>query len=165
MSRPPLILDACVVLNLAATDRMLEILRAYEGPFGAASIIPEREPLILDAQPVDFTGIPLLEMTDAEMEHFVELTAGLGDGESATLAIASARSAVPVTDDRKAINLWNRISSGTIIGTPDLMRCWADSQSVTPFEVSLAIRAIENRARFRPGRRHADYARWVEMLG
>lgn len=95
MSQSALILDACCILNLAATNRMPDILSAWPGEVGVASILPEREVLRLDDNASTcYEQIPLLEMTPPEMELFVELASLIGDGEAATLALAFLREAV-----------------------------------------------------------------------
>ena len=154
-----------MILNLAATERMPDILGAWGGPYGVPSLIPKLEPLSLDDVPVRYDGIPLLDMTEPEEELFLKLTSSIGDGEAATLAIALNREAVPATDDKKALNLWARHSAGPVVGTPNLMDLWATATKPEPAELARAIRAIEQRARFRPAQRHPYFQRWQEMKG
>jgi predicted nucleic acid-binding protein len=110
-----IIADASVAINLNATDRAMEILRAL--PFRVAMTEIAQSELQADrrsgrgdaallAKLVQAQCVAIVSLDAAALEIFAELVAGpaaetLDDGEAATIAYAVTRDAVPVIDERK----------------------------------------------------------------
>lgn len=160
----PLILDACVLINLLATGMADEIIDVQEH----SSVICRQvaaEALVLD-QPdgprirVHPENLPVVDLrSDDEYDHFVRLAMELGDGEAATIALARSRGYVVLTDDRKATRIAGEQGVATF-DTVDLLRTWAglkDDDAVVD-----AIARIEQRARFRPRGTHQHASWWSD---
>ena len=172
-----LLLDAGCLLNLYATDRLLEIAAALPWQLAVVDYVMEQEVLyvrIIGAQegtvPVDLSPLIdeglLLVMrleTPSEEASFVELAAVLDDGEAVTGAIALNRGHLIAIDDRKARRVLGEKASGMrLVSTLDLMHQWCPSVSVQ--EVSHALRAMQHRARYVPGQQDPLYAWWRDMM-
>ncbi|WP_156917475.1 hypothetical protein [Salinarimonas rosea] len=112
----PVVLDASVVINLHATERAAEILRAFDNPFFATSnacaelLNGERRgharPGFLQSL-IDQAAISEVRLTEACSAVYGELIEGsarqtLDDGEAATVAYAIDQGAYAMIDERKA---------------------------------------------------------------
>jgi predicted nucleic acid-binding protein len=114
----PLFLDASVIINLVASDRIDEILKAI----GRQIIIEKtvcnefkRDPRdggdakkVIDAL-VTGGRLTVVSLTDSQYETFLDLTGALppddiGDGEAATIACADGVGAA-IIDERKAMRV------------------------------------------------------------
>ena len=174
-----LLLDAGCLLNLYATDRLLEIAAALPWQLAVVDYVLEQEALYVriigahkeqETVPVDLS--PLIDEglllvvrleTPSEEASFVELAAVLDDGEAVTGAIALNRGHLIAIDDRKARRVPGEKASGTrLVSTLDLMHQWCPSVSVQ--EVSHALRAMQHRARYVPGQQDPLYAWWRDMM-
>lgn len=153
----PLILDACCVLNLAATGRRREILSHWDGPLWVPDIVT-REAIKMQGQLISYEHLEVLKLELDELDLFVEFAQDLDDGEAAVLALALARKGTPATDDIKALRIWKSRSADPILGTAELMFDWAKDKP--PSEVAAAILDIEKKARFTLGRRHPLFRWW-----
>ena len=89
---------------------------------------------------------------DKERELYIEYSMGLDDGEAMTIALAENRCLAVATDDKKARRFAQRDGSSvvSVIGTPMLIRHWADVKRPNVEALRLAINRIEQLARFRP---------------
>ena len=172
-----LLLDASCLLNLCATDRLLEIAAALPWQLAVVDYVMEQEVLyvrIIGAQegtvPVDLSPLIddglLLVMrleTPSEEASFVELAAVLDDGEAVTGAIALNRGHLVAIDDRKARRVLGEKAPGMrLVSTLELMRQW--SASVPVQEVSHALRVMQHRASYVPGQWDPLYAWWRDMM-
>ncbi len=172
-----LLLDASCLLNLCATDRLLEIAAALPWQLAVVDYVMEQEVLyvrIIGAQegtvPVDLSPLIdeglLLVMrleTPSEEASFVELAAVLDDGEAVTGAIALNRGHLVAIDDRKARRVLGEKAPGMrLVSTLELMRQW--SASVPVQEVSHALRAMQHRASYVPGQWDPLHAWWRDMM-
>lgn len=122
-----LVLDASVAINLVATPYPFEILEAL----GEAALAPDEVIGEVDRNPrpgstpsasplaaLIATGrIERVSLTGTMVETFVDLAGELGDGESATIAIAIAIGGVAVVDERKARGLCGRRFPGLRLGS------------------------------------------------
>ena len=169
--------DACVVINLVATGRPLEILAASDyrllvpqivgnelGYLDVAGSEPEERELI-DLAPLVGAGSALvIDLESEELEEYVIFARAVDDGEAAALAVAHHRELRIATDDRKAQRVASQAEpSIAIIRTSELLRTW--SENVSPAEVSAALRAIRDRAHYVPRSSDPNYAWWVGLLG
>ncbi len=172
-----LLLDASCLLNLCATDRLLEIAAALPWQLAVVDYVMEQEVLyvrIIGAQegtvPVDLSPLIdeglLLVMrleTPSEEASFVELAAVLDDGEAVTGAIALNRGHLVAIDDRKARRVLGEKAPGMrLVSTLELMRQW--SASVPVQEVSHALRAMQHRASYVSGLWDPLHAWWRDMM-
>ncbi len=174
-----IILDACCVMNLYASNKMDEIVASisesvvvhvYVKDVEALTVYKvsksesptEKEPIIL--QPLIEAGLIIVVDFEsaAEKISFVNLAANrLDDGEAATGAIALHRGWAIATDDRKCRSLFNKEAPHIeLISTPQLIKHWADSITTSPQVVSNIIRNVEARANYLVGRRDHLYSWW-----
>lgn len=168
-----LLLDACVVINLAAGG----ILRSLAQEAGAdlfaveqvtAEVLyidddeNEREELDWSALAADGIVRPLALDGGEELTTFLGLVPRLGDGEAASVAAARHRGLVLATDDVLALTT---AASGEpvveTVTTPDVVSWWADAVAADEQRVAVTIRCIEARARYRPPVAHALAPWWM----
>lgn len=165
----PAILDASTLINLAASGRFQELIRALGDRVLVCTYVKERECLYI--RTADGTGTEPLEIQRwvddgiieqcelgvDEEEEFVNYAAQIDDGEAMCLAIAGSRQLVIVTDDRKGRRM--AAEAGLIvISTSQIVRSWAATH--TAQEISAVISSIEDRARFRPPDNDPELAWW-----
>ena len=128
--------DVSVFINLLATDRLADILRALASPafvtdevFDEVHVDPrdrKRNPNVLD--PFVASGmLARVALDDAARETFLDLTGttpdGLDDGESATIAYAVHRGCSAVLVESKARALCSRnYPRLRVVTTIDLLR-------------------------------------------
>ena len=179
---PNLILDACSVINLFATQRMEEILRALPIACTVARHVAEREVLWVgrgrrddpesDKERVTLgtlieagtVGLVDLE-TDAEADTFVELAARLEDGEAYSGAIAAHRGLTVVTDDEPARKVFtSRTPAIATIRTSDVLYRWSLEPDVKSEDIRRALRLIRERARFEPCGADPHRPWWTTLL-
>ncbi len=180
------IIDACCLINLYASRKPVEIVRAFGGEFFVPDRVsnealtirkPDEDKPAEDnaakylAEPIDLT-----EASDAgviqgcriegqtENEHFVRYAMQLDDGEAACLAIAKRRGGRIVTDDKKAIRLATAEQIG-VVTTGELVHHWAEVAKPKDDEVAEALRNIELFAHFRLGKSAKYYPWWTRMIG
>lgn len=159
-------LDASVLINLHASGVGPEVLRAQQ----ARCVITPNVSQELGYEPID--GVPprrtrpdeitIEPLAGDEFSDFITFARQLDDGEASILAIAGGRGFVIATDDRKAL----RIASGAMpatarIGTPILMRQWADVSHPGSDSLRRALRSIEADGRYRPRRTEAHSSWWL----
>jgi len=171
--QPPLIWDACSLLNLVATDRAIDILSSM----GRESFVPEkvlREEVLylrpleqadkneleaIDPQPLIAAGVlsPLL-LSPEEGELYIDFASQVDDGEAQCLAIAASRSYCLASDDGAAIRVAEqRIPTIPVITTPEWLQEWICA--APEVDCRAVVQSITIRARFRP-RRKSPFAAW-----
>lgn len=173
-----LVLDASVVINLNATGMAERILDA--APFKCS--VPKQVKRELDwgaanghddarglERLVSAGLIVVVALSDVEEDVFLELVAGataqsLGDGEAATLALASSRSAHALIDERKARRIAaTRFPAVKCASTVDLLVYKSVQRVLGEQTVREALYAALKNARMRVLPEHAD---WVcSMIG
>lgn len=176
---PIVVLDACVLLNLYASGRVDEILRAvpfryvvassvrhealwYFAPASHGSELLDRHDILLDPL-LEAGTIELGDLTLDEQASFVKLAQHLGDGEAESAALAIGRSGLVATDDVKAIQLFGRLTPRlNTIETGDLLQCWEEHSGADPLTVAAVLQAIQRGARFSP-RRDARSSTWWQQ--
>ena len=173
MAGDELLLDACSVINLAASGIWEAVLNT-NGMTGivveavAAETIrvadpaPERDPQPVDLESLVARGAVRIErLTHEEVETWVSLASELGDGEAASLAVAANRNWALATDDRKARIAHARlVPSGTLWSTSQLVRRWAEISRVQPENVASVLDRIERLGRFRPNNHDPEHDWW-----
>ncbi len=169
------ILDTCVLLKLAASDEVAEIVSTIQGATFICSAVQqealflrdEAEPTVLVPLDVhDLVAVARIQLcdiaTDEEEEHFVKVAAHLDDGEAMAVAIASSRGMDFASDDPKAHRIFLELVSDSrrLTSTSAIMKQWAARRSIEPQRLRTALRRIMARARFKPSQKDAHAASW-----
>jgi predicted nucleic acid-binding protein len=162
ISRDPLIVDTCVLINLLASDHIEDIFRQAAPTLLVCSAVsaetlylrpldPNSQPELIDLKPF-FTKGFLKQCdcsSDEEKQLYVDYASELDDGEAMSLAIAQARNFPLATDEKKTRKIIRRdIKHLRVISTAEILNFWASGADIA--EVRRALRAIEIRARFSP---------------
>ena len=172
----PQILDACILINLLASDEIEAILSASARQTFICSVV-QRESIYLrtedsqvpriqvDLQPLIASGLLTLcsAQTDKEIELYVDYASLLDDGEAMSLAIALSRSYLLATDERKARRLFLEASGDQtrLTSTSSLLRRWAEDHC-SPASLKECILKIEKRARYQPPSTDENFQWWIE---
>ena len=168
-----LLLDACVMINLAASGIPIGDLAGRNDVAFLMVRVAAREALyiraiddldrreMIDVADLAHRGeVTLVDLRSDELPTFLDLARHLDDGEAASLAAAIHRRLPLATDDRKARRLAQaRIPAVKLVTTSGLLRGWASAQDEPAAHVSDALRSVEIRASFVPGR-NDPYRRW-----
>lgn len=171
-----LLLDACVLINLAASgipigdlagrnDVAFVMVRVAAGEALYIRAIDDRDKRdAIDVADYANRGeITLVDLRYGELRTFVDLARHLDDGEAASLAVAIHRRLPLATDDRKARSLAQaRTPAVKLVTTSDLLRGWASDQEPAS-RVSDALRNVEVRASFVPGRSDPHRGWWMRV--
>jgi predicted nucleic acid-binding protein len=168
LSEQELLVDACVLINLCASDEMDEIVRANGVELlateeaAAESLYIERagHQVRIDIELLVARGVlRVVAVDDDELFNMVEFATELDEGEAATLAVAVGRHLPIATDDRGALRfLIRRELDVEVRRTSDLLRTWASAKSTAAVEE--VLRRIESDASFRPGPADPNKAWW-----
>jgi predicted nucleic acid-binding protein len=164
-----LLLDSCQLLNLYATRRIKEIIRALgrrvfvtnytvarEAKWVGSGRVadPTSDVEWVEVKPLLEDGvISLTEITgEDEADLYIELAAVMDDGEAIAGAIAISRGMHLGTDDRRArAKFRKRVPPLVTVTTSDLILTWATERKVSASDVAGTLRLIRERARFIPG--------------
>ena len=178
---PARIIDACCLINLYASGKPIEVIRAFGGDFfiprqvrNEALMIRKRDEedgTNYVSEPIDLSkALGAGDICECQVEeriendYFVRYAMELDDGEAACMAIAKCRGWAIATDDRKAIRLAKSEEVG-VVTTPELVYRWAKIAKPKDSEVAQALRNIELFARFRLGESAAHYRWWMQLVG
>ncbi len=171
-----IIADASVAINLNATGRAMQILRALPFKVAVADVVEAelqedrrggRRDAALLAELVSAQRVSIVSLNGAALDVFGELVAGpaaetLDDGEAATIAYAVTHGAVPVIDERKGRRICNqRFGWLRLLSTAELFMQPAVEAALGRDALSDAVfQALQNaRMRVLP-----DYVAWVVAL-
>lgn len=175
-------IDACCLLNLIAAGN---ILHENSTKLGFSIFVPKvvAEESIYVLQPDDdqsgqlvrqkvdmnrYVERQLLSYCDiegsVEAELYVKFAVQLDDGEAACLAIAKSRSWIMATDDRVARRMAME-QSVKVLGTPEIVRNWAECNCVSDGEIALAIGNIQRFAKYTPRANGPDSDWWYRKQG
>jgi predicted nucleic acid-binding protein len=171
-----IIQDACVLLNLLASERFADIAggcglkfvvaarAASETLYLRHAITGEHE--LVDLPPLIKNG--LLEVVnlagEGEQLRFIELATDLDDGEAESIAIAESRSFALATDDKKARKVLQRKAINVELwSTGRILQHWQAKAFISDADLSNALKSISERAKFRPKRGHPDFAWWSQI--
>ena len=167
-------LDADVLMNLLATDRVAEILAA-NGARGLLCPKTRTEAIYLNPRspggpPEDIDLVPhvtsgallKIDLTTDELATFVGFAAELDDGEAQVLAVGLHRQLTVATDDRRARRVAAR-EGVAVRRTPELVLEWVRVGGRNADERRQAVVAIETRARFRPKPSDASWPEWDRL--
>lgn len=99
--------------------------------------------------------------SEAELEAYVEFASELDDGEAQAMAIAMHRGFILLTDERKALQIAQRVAVRTIT-TAQILRQWVEYSAGNARRLPEVLRSIEERARFRPRQDTPDGLWWEQ---
>jgi hypothetical protein len=167
MTPPPAVIDACCLIDLLASGRAEEILRAtgyawhlplavqaevrYVRQYdraqqGAFFNVPA------DLGPYVASGLltPCQPDDPPEQALFVQYAVWFrSDGEAMCLALAESRGWAVATDDRKAIRIAGQAGL-TVLSCPQLVKAWADVIQPGQATIARVLTDIQTLAQFRP---------------
>ncbi len=169
----PIIVDACVLINLEATGQLdliartlgLDLLvtesaRAEVGSLrdefgGVIQIVP-----IQLERHTNSGSLAVIALEPNELPTFVELALALGDGEASSIAVAASRGFAIATDDRKARRISIERGLPEPLRTTAILRAYCGrAQSAAPVVRDL-LWAVQQRANFVPPRSDPDRDWW-----
>ncbi len=173
----PAVIDTCVLINLLATERMVEICRLI-APLCLVCSAVSAESLYLRSlepdgklEPINLS--PLFAngtLTSCKIEEpaeenlYVSYALELDDGEAMSLALAHARNLALATDERKARRLARENAPRIkLISTAEIVHAWAKDKRRE--EAISAVRVISARARFQPPDSYPLANWWNGLLG
>jgi len=173
LPRRLLLLDACVAINLAATDQLAGVAETLALTFiltrqAAVEVGHLRDTIDgeLVATPINLSqhqSDPVLQFTDlepSEYDLYVQLAALVDDGEAATIAVAIHRHIQLATDDRKARSLCVQRGLTEPLRTLALVHSYADMAGLDHGETRELLIKIRDRASFQPPRTDPDQKWW-----
>ncbi len=175
MADRQLLLDACVAINLMATDRLDAVASAARVSFlllrqAAAGALRDLVGEQLVWTPIDFTPhvragtLRVVALEPAELPRYVECARQVDDGEAATIAAAACRGIPLATDDRKARRLCADLGLPAPVRTLALLRQYAEEADLNRTEVRSLLLAVQRRASFAPPRADPDSPWWQGYL-
>lgn len=173
--RNPLLLDACIAINLLATDHSetiaetLEIrfLMARQAATECAGLDILHDKIAVRCQGTEAATIAfadVLPLADTEIDDYVQLARDIDDGEAATIAIAKSRSLPMATDDRKARRVAIEVGLATPIGTTSILRKYAGIANLTPPQVAEILQRVRNDASYIPRHTDENFAWWQQAI-
>ena len=172
MPRRQLILDACVAINLAATEHLESIADTLHITFlivaeAAAEIGYLRD--VFDGEQVltaiDLTtpaseALAIVRLQPSEVTLYLELAALVDDGEAATIAVAILRNLDLATDDRRARRLGQERGLAEPLRTVALLHAYTDTAGLTDNQIREVLARVRDRASFQPSRSDPDLKWW-----
>jgi predicted nucleic acid-binding protein len=176
MPRTSLLLDACIVINLAATNRIHHVAEALGHTFtlvqqAAAEVGYLRDTADGDVilTPIDLTrydseSLEVISLTPAEYPRYVELARVVDDGEAATITVAVERAMPLATDDRKARRLCADLQVPEPLRTLGILHAYADATHPPHTELRDILIKIRDRASYQPPRSDPDRKWWEDII-
>lgn len=180
-SRNCIILDACCLINLYASQQMRAVLETIPKNLSVAAYVKDHEVLsvysgpienvqenyeLIDLQPfIDEKLLLLVDIeTDVEANTYINFAQKLDDGEAITGAIAINRNWAIATDDSKSIKLFQSNASHiALVSTLDLVKYWADTKKPKDDIVRNALLNIRVRGKYEPHRDHPLIKWWQKF--
>lgn len=175
-----LVLDACCLLNFAASGNLLSILEALPVQLVVTQVVQERELITLqqfreaknDAvsqfEEAISKGVILVVdfETEAEEELFVNcVSALLDDGEAATCAISFQRGWAIATDDKRAISFIKQEAPHLqLLSTLDIIKLWSEQVSLDLITLRNVLHAIKVDGHYIPHKSHPLRPWWESAL-
>lgn len=178
-AKAPIVVDACVVINVAASRVMPSIFSALARPIYVCEHVAKYEALRIrsDTNQNGYETIDLDSLiesgtinltaptTNREKDLVLQLASeGLDNGESHCIAVAASRGWAIATDDRKAIACLQRLPefNGEVLQTVDIVNAWAHTPQQTGAEIKRVVCQIESCANFRPPNAHPLTPWWLQ---
>jgi predicted nucleic acid-binding protein len=174
--RTPLLLDACIAINLAATDDMQHVAEVTGFTFTLARQAAAEVGYLRDIADgavtrtaVDLSQeskdtVQIIDLTPPEYQVYIRLAREVDDGEAATIAIAAQRGLRLATDDRKARRLCADVQIADPLRTVALIRSYADAASLPQAQLCDLLIKVRDRASFQPPRGDPDHKWWEDNI-
>lgn len=178
MSSSTILLDACVLINLLASEELTTILSLSNDEFKICTVVKEESFYLrsdkTEDQPFTLANfdsliqsglLTICELEDEkEEELFVDYSSQLGSGEAMSIAIAQSRGYFLATDDRKARRIFLEAITNPafLLSTADLIRDWAESSLIPSDQLKTALLNIQRRANFTPRRIDPNFQWWID---
>lgn len=180
--REGIILDACCVINLYASEYMKNILESISKQVAVAAYVRDAEAKRIYGGPVEdltreteainlqpFIDDKLLQVVSLENEAEENMVvnfssaARLGSGETISAAIAVLRQWSLGTDDKLAISFFIRkVPQLHLISTLDILKHWVDTTGPELTVIGRVLENIQNRASYEPHDKHHLYRWWKQ---
>ncbi len=165
-----LLLDACTLINLLATEQIDAIAKSGAHDFRVVEKVADEVFTLPDSNNPDIqrqidvrnrNEIKVLSgITKEETELYVSLSATLDAGEAETLAVALNRGMNVATDDQAALRLLREEHPEVpVMRTSQLIRTWGEAGH--QHEVAAVLHAIETRASFHVPRQDPEREWWL----
>jgi predicted nucleic acid-binding protein len=176
MPRTPLLLDACIAINVAATNRLHHVAEALGLTFtlvqqAAAEVGYLRDTadgeIVLtqiDLTRYDDDALNLINLSPAEYHRYIELARVVDDGEAATITVAVERAMPLATDDRKARRLCAELQIQEPLRTLGILHSYADATHLPQSELRDLLVKIRDRASYQPARSDPDRKWWEGIV-
>ena len=176
MARPPLLLDACIAINLAATDHLQHVAEELGCTFTLVQQAAAEVGYLRDSADgnivltqIDLTSygsecLEIISLTPAEYPRYIDLARIVDDGEAATIAVAAKRAMALATDDRKARRLCTGLQLPEPRRTLGILHAHADAAHLPDSEVRDILIKIRDRASYQPPRSDPDRKWWEESI-
>ncbi|HEX6339927.1 hypothetical protein [Umezawaea sp.] len=173
--RNQLLLDACIAINLLATDSASEITAALDIHFLMAkqaaaecgelhvdqeTITVYRRGRVSDTPPLAH----VLTLVGPELDAYVELARDIDDGEAATIAIACSRSLPMATDDRKARRVAVEAGIAVPTGTTTILRQYTEAIGQSRQEIAVLLQRVRDEASYIPRHTDENFAWWQHHI-
>lgn len=178
MVQRSLLLDACVTINLAATDRLADIADSRDtsflltqqaaGEVGYLRDVVGGEVVTTSIDLSEHTGAGILQivkLTPDEYPRYIQLATTIDDGEASTIALAVARNLPLATDDRKARRVCEQQGIPEPTRTLSLIREHAEAVGLDRAAIRDLLIKIRDRASYLPARSDPDYKWWNDHVG
>lgn len=180
-NRQLLLLDACCLINLVATDQIQKILWALPYDCATSRLVVTTEVISVSRSvatstameretlaPSYLENLEALRILDFSSEEdlagFIQFAAEIDDGEASVCALAVAHGGAVATDDRKTLRLLERKHPQVaVVQTPELLYEWAELEGLRDQEIGKVLRSVYQGGRFYP-RRDAPRFDWWERL-
>ncbi|MGH3940566.1 MAG: hypothetical protein ACRDTG_18395 [Pseudonocardiaceae bacterium] len=172
-----LLIDACVAINLVATDHLDEIastlcvtfffVRQAADEVGELREMFEEEMIVtpIDLSKYASSALHIIDLRPVEYALYVELAASVGDGEAATIAVAHHRSLPLATDDRKARKVCGAYLVPEPMRTLALLHAYVGAVPIAHDQARELLLRVRRRASFRPPRADPNYDWWTDLVG
>jgi predicted nucleic acid-binding protein len=173
-----LLLDACVMINLAATDRLADIAASRDTSFLLTQQVAGEVGYLRDivggelvttaielSQHAGAGTLQIVNLAPAEYPAYIELARIIDDGEASTIAVAVTRNLPLATDDRKARRVCEQRGIPEPTRTLSLVRSHTDAVGLDHAIIRDLLIKIRDRASFLPSRSDPDYKWWNDHVG
>jgi hypothetical protein len=181
-SRDGVILNACCLRNIYASECMVAILEALPIPTMIARIVYEEQPLRIlrenqeregfvmehiDLQPMLNAGLLVMASLTSEAEEamMIDLAAVLEDDEATTAALSQLRGrAIGVDGPATTVLLRQHLPDIQIVSTPILIQHWIEYSRPPSRALRAALQNIHQGTGYAPPVHHPLYPWWQEVL-
>lgn len=176
---PPtvLLLDACIAINLAATDQLHDVAEALGVTFtlteqAAAEVgylrdVVNGELVVTPINLGQYTSqgiVQIIDLDPSEYPLYLELASIVDDGEASTIAVAARRRLQLATDDRKPRRLCAERHTREPLRTLALLHTYTETAGLTPVHTRDLLIKVRDRASFQSPRSDPDHKWWHDHI-